>query len=138
MPTLATSSQGSSLEINIGGTMTKIPYVMGFTGPNTTQDFEEITNLDSTGGYKEWYATLRDGGTIPFDMVSKANDSAQLYVANANINGSLEHCRINVALTNPASFTFHAFVAKNEYKAETAKVLKQSVELKISGKINIA
>lgn len=138
MPTLATSSQGSSLEINIGGTMTKIPYVMGFTGPNTTQDFEEVTNLDSAGGYKEWYATLRDGGTVPFDMVKKSNDSAQIYLANANINGTLEHCRINLALAVPETFTFHAFVAKNEQKAETAKVLKQSVELKISGKINIA
>lgn len=118
--------------------MTVIPYIQGFTGPNTVQDFEEITNLDSTGGYKEWWPTLRDGGTVSFDMISKANDSAQLYLANANINGSLEHFRINIGLTNPASFIFHGYVAKNEYKAETAKVIKQSVEIKSTGKINIA
>lgn len=136
MPTSATTSQGTTIGVKINGSYVNIPYIMGFTGPSIVQDFEEITNLDSTGGFKEWFATIRDGGTVPFTQIAKDNDSTQLHLAASNFAGTLDDFKITFALaTAPKTWQFLAYVQKFEPQVQQNKSIKYGVELKVTGAI---
>jgi hypothetical protein len=50
-------------------TYEEIPQCTVLTGPQIRQDFDEITNHSSPGGYKEYAATLRDGGELPLEVL---------------------------------------------------------------------
>ena len=45
-----------------------IAEVNHITGPSMTRDFIDVTSLDSTGGYREFIAAFRDGGTVELTM----------------------------------------------------------------------
>jgi len=49
-------------------TFTAIAEVLRASGPGMTRDFIDCTNLDSTGGYREFIAGFRDGGEFTFSM----------------------------------------------------------------------
>lgn len=42
--------------------------VNNITGPGMTRDFIDVTSLDSIGGYREFIAGFRDGGTVTLAM----------------------------------------------------------------------
>lgn len=138
--TQATTSQGTQLKVKCGSPLafTLIPYIMGFTGPSTQQDLEEITNLDSTGGYKEWFATLRDGGSVSFDMIAKAGDFVQEWLRTANINGTREEFELEIPFDTPETYTFKAYVTKFENKFAKGAAIKYGIEIKVTGPVSAA
>ena len=68
MATGAVSAQGTLLKIGDGASteaFTLVPEVIDVSAPDVKTDLLEATSHDSPGGFKEWIAGLRDGGTIP-------------------------------------------------------------------------
>jgi predicted secreted protein len=51
-----------------GGGWSTIAEVNSITGPGMTRDFIDVTSLDSVGGYREFIAGFRDGGTVVLAM----------------------------------------------------------------------
>lgn len=49
-------------------TFTAVAEVRNITGPGMTRDFIDVTNLDSTGGFREFITGFRDGGELTFSM----------------------------------------------------------------------
>lgn len=47
---------------------TAIAEVTGIDGPNMARDTIEVTSLDSTGGYREFIGSFRDGGEVSLEM----------------------------------------------------------------------
>jgi len=47
---------------------TPIAEVNSITGPDMSRGQIDVTSLDSTGGYREFKAGFRDGGTVTLDM----------------------------------------------------------------------
>lgn len=45
-----------------------IAEVLSITGPGMTRDFIDVTNLGSTGGYREYISGYRDGGELTFTI----------------------------------------------------------------------
>ncbi len=45
-----------------------IAEVTNIAGPGLTRDLIEVTSLDSTGGWREFIAGFRDGGTVVLSM----------------------------------------------------------------------
>jgi len=45
-----------------------IAEVTNISGPGMVRDLIEVTNLDSTGGWREFIAGFRDGGTVVLSM----------------------------------------------------------------------
>lgn len=45
-----------------------IAEINSIKGPGMTREFIDVTSLDSTGGYKEFIAGFRDGGTVSLSM----------------------------------------------------------------------
>lgn len=58
----AFSSVGTVLKL--GSPLVTIAEITSITGPNKARDTIEVTNLDSTGGYREFIPSFRDGGEI--------------------------------------------------------------------------
>lgn len=67
-----------------------VGQVRDIDGPSETTDEFEITNQDSEGGYKEFVATLQDGGSVSFDVVADGGDEGQQALAD------LKHARTTV------------------------------------------
>jgi predicted secreted protein len=42
--------------------------ITAITGPDKSRQTIDVTNLDSTGGYSEFIASFRDGGTVQLKM----------------------------------------------------------------------
>lgn len=51
---------------NTSELFTAIAEVINITGPGLTRDFIEVTHLGSSGGYREFVASFRDGGEYTF------------------------------------------------------------------------
>ncbi len=46
-----------------------IADVYNIGGPGVTRETVDVTTFDSTGGYREFISSLRDGGTLTFDLL---------------------------------------------------------------------
>jgi len=51
-----------------GSAWVNIAEVNSITGPNKTRETIDVTSLDSVGGYREFIASFRDGGTVQLTM----------------------------------------------------------------------
>lgn len=51
-----------------GTAWVNIAEVNSITGPNKTRETIDVTSLDSVGGYREFIASFRDGGTVQLTM----------------------------------------------------------------------
>jgi predicted secreted protein len=49
-------------------TWVRLAEISSISGPTMTRDFIDVTSLDSTGGYREFIAGFRDGGTVSLTM----------------------------------------------------------------------
>lgn len=49
-------------------TFTAIAEINSIDGPNKSRDTIDVTSLDSTGGYREFIASFRDGGEVTLEM----------------------------------------------------------------------
>jgi predicted secreted protein len=54
-----------------------VGQAQAISGPSESTDEIEITNQDSEGGFKEFVATLQDGGTVTFPVVGAPGDQGQ-------------------------------------------------------------
>lgn len=48
---------------------TNISEVISVSGPNKSRETIDVTSLDSTGGYREFVGSFRDGGTVSLAMI---------------------------------------------------------------------
>lgn len=135
MPTTAYTSQGSLLKVAISSAATTIPGVKGLTGPSVNTDFADITNLTSTGAYKEWQPIMKDPGGVSFDMIYDPADPAHEYLRAANVSQAKENFTLILSDAGAATMTFAAYIAKFEFKLGIGEVLMVSVELKLTGAI---
>lgn len=93
MPSTAVVGPGFSLDYEdpeTPGSWTHVGQAQAIDGPSETTDEIEITNQDSEGGFKEFVATLQDGGTVSFPVVGNPADEGQDALA------TLKHDRTTV------------------------------------------
>lgn len=62
----AFSSVGTVLKI--GSPLVTVAEVTSINGANLARDTIEVTSLDSTGGYREFIPSFRDGGEIAVEL----------------------------------------------------------------------
>lgn len=67
----AVSAQGTYIGKGDGASpenFTEIAEVVSIGGPNETSDEIEVTHLRSTGGYREFLQSFKDGGECPLNL----------------------------------------------------------------------
>jgi predicted secreted protein len=113
----------------------EIAEVLNIKGPSMKRDTIDVTNLDSTGGYKEFIAGLRDPGGVSFDMnFSRAGYEA---VKADFESDALVDYQIILPDEEHTSFAFSGLVTDLPLDVAPGSQIKCSVTIKISGEISI-
>lgn len=138
----AISAYGTYLKIGDGaGTeaFTTIAEVQKIGGPKLKLDTKEVTSHSSTGGWREFIATLLDAGEVSFDgnfIPTNATQSQSSGVLKDMKNRTKRNFQL--ILPDTTTWTFAAFVTGFEISAQFDDVLSFSASLKITGAPTLA
>lgn len=103
------------------------------TGQKRDQD--EVTNMDSTSGYREYIATLKDGGEVQVDCNFIPGDGGQGAVRNLFENGDVKLWKIQFPF-NLGHEDFDAFVSEaGNVDLPVDKKATSAFKLKVTGPI---
>jgi hypothetical protein len=134
-------AMGSGLWVGDGGSpeaFDYIPAMMDISGPSITAATTDVTVHDNVDGYAQFISTLKDGGTVSFNLVWDPTDSRH-NAGNTGLLGLLEsRVTSNMRHTFPTSpttrFRFRGVVVKYSPTAPVKGALTASVDIKVSGK----
>lgn len=68
MSSNAFSGVGAEFRRYSGASWSAIAEVNNISGPGMTREMIDVTSLDSTGGYREFIPSFRDGGQVTLNM----------------------------------------------------------------------
>jgi len=118
-----------------GTTWDVIAEVNSITGPGMTRDFIDVTSLDSTGGYREFIAGFRDGGTVVLAMnFTRAN--YDLMKADFESDTSVLY-EIVLPDTDSTSVEFMGLVTELPLTIPTDDKVTIDVTIKVDGEVTV-
>lgn len=124
------------------GVYTTIAEVQDITGPSQSLETDEVTNQSSPNQYKEYIATLLDGGEVSFPCNYIPGDATQDSVTGLLSwmqSRGLQDWKITPPGTLSAhTITFSGFVTKWDTKLPVAKHADLEVTIKITGPVTTA
>lgn len=127
----ATSEWGTD-----GTTYADIPEAEALAVPEVSIEYIDVTNFDSTGGFREYVAGLKDAGeiTIPCGYTSALYNTAVGY----QNNGTLIYFRTTLPLETGQSttgdvFVFTGYVAPRLQTNAVGEVIKMDLVIRTSG-----
>jgi predicted secreted protein len=131
---LAFRGQGTQLTIN-GNAVAELTKV---SRGGVKADFADVTNFQSTGGYREVLPTLLDPGEVSFDANYLGNqDPTQSALQTQFDSQALGACQIILPGGN-GTWTFNAYVSSLDFDLTNDKEAKLSGKLKITGQPTFA
>jgi len=134
MTTSATAGFGTLLKRN----GTTIAEARNITGPNITLGTAEATHHTSTGAFKEYIATVLDGGEISFEINFLPVDATQSFAAGLGADmlaRTFQAFSLVLTDTGAMTVTFSAYVTGFQLTAPLDGKLTANVTLKISGPV---
>lgn len=138
MPSDAISSYGTQLSMGAyGGGLTVVAELMDFAGPGVETGTEEVTPHGSDG-WKEFIATLTDGGEVTFDinMVPAGTSVAALWAALTDkVKRSFE---VQWPDSGSTTWPFTGLVTNFEPQAPVEGKLSASLTIKVTESITPA
>jgi len=137
MASYALLAKGSSLKRKNPTTSLyeDVPQCTILNAPSITQDFDDITNHSSAGGFKEYVATLRDGGELSVEVVwDPINVAIHGTIYDDAVAEPLPLRDWKVLLPNGTSgWTFSAFITSPNIPLDFTKAIRAAFTLRISG-----
>lgn len=141
MSSLAISGVGTQFRRWSGTAWAALAEISSISGPTMTRDFIDVTSLDSVGGYREFIAGFRDGGTVSltmnftratYDLMKQdfEDDTAKFYeivLPDKDANGNL----INT------SFEFEGLVTELPLEIPTDDKVTANVTIKVNGMVTV-
>lgn len=135
---MATASVGTQFQrSNMLGTPTfsTIAEINDISGPNMSRATIDTTSLDTTGGYKTFIASFRDGGEIQLEMNFTQNGYNQM--KDDFEDSDPRDYQIVFPDTEATTLGFSALVTALGTKFPKEDKIGCSVTLKISGQITL-
>jgi len=132
----AFASVGTVLKIGNGGTsaevFTAIAEIIDINGPNYTRETIDVTNLDSSGGYREFIAGFRDGGEVSCTgnfTLAGFDDLMDVYEAQS----TERNFQLILADTGETTIEFAAWVTSISVAARNGQQVTMDFTLKVTG-----
>lgn len=127
--TLLKRGDGLSPEV-----FTTIAEVKNVQGPSMEVGETEVTSHDSAlaGAFREFRATLIDGGTVEFDVNYVPSAATHQGLRNDLLNRTVRNFKI-VLPGNIETISFAAFVKSAPYEFPTDDMIKQKITLRVTG-----
>lgn len=112
-----------------------IAEIISISGPTMTREFIDVTSLDSTGGYREFIAGFRDGGTVTLNM----NFTSATYAVMKDDFEDKDSQFYEIVLPdeNSTSFEFEGLVTELPLEIPTDDRVTANVTIKVVGKVEV-
>ena len=112
-----------------------IAEIISISGPTMTREFIDVTSLDSTGGYREFIAGFRDGGTVTLNM----NFTSATYAVMKDDFEDRDSQFYEIVLPdeNSTSFEFEGLVTELPLEIPTDDRVTANVTIKVVGKVEV-
>lgn len=126
---------GGSVEVSSDGSAyTEIPECRGIPVPTKTQEYPEVTSLDSTNGYREFIAGLKDPGELSFE----ANYTEAGMTLIEGLDGVLAYVRVTFPqqpsqTSSGDVFTFRAFLTATPQANDVGAPVTMTIQARVSG-----
>lgn len=117
------------------GNWENIAEINSITGPSMTRETIDVTSLDSTGGYREFIGSFRDGGTISLNM--NFSNSTYEIMKDDFESADLQSYEIVLPDTSITTFEFDGFVTECPINITTDDKIASDVVIKISGQVKV-
>lgn len=114
---------------------TPLAEVNSITGPGMTRDFIDVTSLDSTGGYREFIAGFRDGGTVVLNM-NFTIDTWQLMKDDFEDDGVVAYS-IELPDSDGTTISFNGLVTECPITIPTDDKVTADVTIKVTGEVSV-
>lgn len=128
---------GVSFDANVDGSWVHIGEVIDIAGPNLTTEEVEVTNHDSAGGYREYIAGLKDGGSISISGNFVGSDDGQQQMLADQKVGTVRGYRMILpdatAEADRTRWMFDASISDIGFTYPAGEAMQYSAEFKISG-----
>jgi predicted secreted protein len=112
-----------------------IAEVTNISGPGMTRDLIEVTNLDSTGGYREFIAGFRDGGTVVLSM-NYTRAGLDAFFADFE-SDEVQNYEIILPDTDETSIEFEGLVQEFPLTIPTDSQITMEVTIKVTGAVTV-
>jgi predicted secreted protein len=129
MPSEAISGVGAVFQRN----GVAIAEVNSISGPNRSRDVIDVTSLDSTGGYREFIGSFRDGGEVSLEM-NWTSTGYGLMLADFESN-TLQTYQIVLPDDGNYTLEFSGLVSDLELNVPMDDKITANVTIKISGDV---
>ena len=119
-----------------GTTYTSISEAKSLAVPQVSREYAEVTSLDSTGGFREFKPTLKDGGELALELNYTA---AMMVLAKGyDDNNTLVPFRVTLPLgagqsTTGDRFEFSAYVTAQVQQGELGTPVMLTLNLRVTG-----
>jgi predicted secreted protein len=113
----------------------RLAEILSYDGPNKKRDTIDVTNMDSSGGYKEFIGGFRDSGELKCPMnFTRATYDLMNDDFESNTKQTYE---LAIPDDDNTSLSFLGMVTDLGFKADTSKQITADVTIKVSGQITI-
>jgi predicted secreted protein len=128
--TVLAEGDGASPEV-----FTAVAEVLTISGPELSTEEIDVTSLDSSGGFKETIAGLRDAGSVSFDVNWIKGDAQQLSIRDKIASGAAGNYKITWSDSPATVADFAAIVTGFSMNTEPNSQIQASITLKITGQV---
>lgn len=136
MPTASALSSGSILERGDGATVevfTAVASVRRVSLGGLSSNLVESTGLETTGNFRTYFATLKDGGSLSFTLnYLPTNAGHEALIADWK-SGALRNFRLKLGNPLLRTIAISAIVSGVDFALEPETQMQSNVSLKISG-----
>ncbi len=119
----------------MSGVWENLAEVNSISGPSMTRDFIDVTSLDSTGGYREFIAGFRDGGTVNLTM-NFTRTTYDLMKTDFE-DDAAQNYEILLPDNDATSFEFEGLVTELPLEIPTDDKVTANVTIKIVGQVTV-
>lgn len=126
---------------------TDIAQITGIEGPGMTKETIDVTALDSTGGYRKFISSFRDGGDVSltmnytrdgYDAMKAAYEADcdfdyEIVLPDGNRDNPI--CTTSLDTAKNTTFQFKGIVTELPISVSTDSQVTMNVTVKVSGKV---
>jgi predicted secreted protein len=117
-------------------TYAAIGEVNSITGPNMSREFIDTTALDTSGGYRTFIPSFRDGGEITLDVNFERDNYIDFKDDFESADGA--YYQIVFPDTGSTTFEFFGYVTSLGNSIPKDDKIIVSVTIKISGQVTVS
>lgn len=120
-----------------GGTFERIPECDAIVVPEEAIEYQDVTSLDSEGGYREFVPGLTDPGevTIPAGYTSEGFEKAFTYKTGRTLVYFRTTLPLETGQATGDTFTFKGYVSPQLQQTPVGDVIKMNITVRISGNV---